>query len=473
MNKFLLFLVIVIAVFLRFFLLPDFPPGLFSDEAVNGNNALEALKTGDFKFFYPENFGREGLFINIQALSVAVFGNEAWALRLVSAIFGVLTVLGVYFLTKELFNYDTRLALLASFLIATSFWHINFSRIGFRAIMAPFFLTWGVYFLLLSFRKVGIFLPLLAGLVYGLGFHSYIAYRATPLFIGFVFLLLGLNYGWKTVFKKAVLFGVAVFIAVMPLALHFINNPDDFFGRTTQISVFSSPTPLKDLGLNILKTAGMFNFVGDWNWRHNIAGRPLLFWPVGIFFAIGALYGLRHFKKFEFLVLFSWLAVVALPVVISNEGLPHALRSLLMIPPVFILAAIGGVWLYGKMSERVSPRLLSKFVFYVFLPLLVFEAYVSYFITWGQNPSVAASFDRGATELAYQLRDLPKETAKYVILKRDILNSSQFPISINVIQFLTDTYLGKDQADKNLHYLLEGQAEIARIPKNALMVLVE
>ena len=45
-------------------------------------------------------------------------------------------------------------------------------------------------------------------------------------------------------------------------------------GRTTQISIFNSPTLIEDLAFNIVTTAGMFNFVGDFNWRHNIAGQP-------------------------------------------------------------------------------------------------------------------------------------------------------------------------------------------------------
>ena len=186
-----------LAAFFRFYQLDKLPPGLYADEAMNGNNALEALATGNFKVFYPENFGREGLFINIQALFlklfVPFFGHEPWILRLPSAVFGTLTVLGVYFLAKELFKRES-IALLSSFLIAVSFWHINFSRIGFRAIMAPFFLTWAIYFLLRVIGPIGqirltgwigrirpIGFAGLAGLVYGLSFHTYIAYRATPL----------------------------------------------------------------------------------------------------------------------------------------------------------------------------------------------------------------------------------------------------------------------------------------------------
>jgi hypothetical protein len=76
---------------------------------MNGNNALEALETHTFKTFYPENNGREGLFINIQAIFLKFLiplagQTEPWMLRLPSAIFGILTVLGVYLLTKEIFK---------------------------------------------------------------------------------------------------------------------------------------------------------------------------------------------------------------------------------------------------------------------------------------------------------------------------------------------------------------------------------
>ncbi|MEK7451258.1 MAG: glycosyltransferase family 39 protein, partial [Patescibacteria group bacterium] len=283
---------------------------------MNGNNALEVLATGEYKVFYPENNGREGLFINIQALSVYIFGNEPWALRGVSALFGILTVLGLYFLTKELFSCEiikiyegtkVKIALLSSFFLATSFWHILFSRIGFRAIMAPFFLTWGIYFLLLALRQIKeqktpkfyILNSIFSGIFFGLGFHSYIAYRATPILILIIVALCWLqNKNWqirKKILLSTCYFLLAVFVVAAPLGLYFLNNPQDFMGRTTQVSVFSSPSPLKDLSVNILKTAGMFNFSGDYNWRHNYAGKPLLFWPVGILFLIGILLGLRMF----------------------------------------------------------------------------------------------------------------------------------------------------------------------------------
>lgn len=108
-NKILLILIAImaIAVFFRLWKLDSIPPGLYPDVAINGNEALEALKSGNFKLFYPENNGREGLFINLISLSFAVFGVSIWSIKIVAAIFGILTVLGVYLLTQEVFQNGT------------------------------------------------------------------------------------------------------------------------------------------------------------------------------------------------------------------------------------------------------------------------------------------------------------------------------------------------------------------------------
>src|SRR5258708_2904272 len=190
--------VLMLAIFFRTYRLAAVPPGLYPDEALNGTDALRAIGTGQWSVFYPENGGREGLFINLQGLALKWTGaREPWVLRSVSAIFGVLTVLGIYLLGAEMFG--AGIALVAAFLAATGFWPVNFSRIGFRAISAPFWLTWALYFLLLADRKTRIraafwkvaVISAAGGACFGLGFHSYIAYRVSPSLIFGVMAWLG------------------------------------------------------------------------------------------------------------------------------------------------------------------------------------------------------------------------------------------------------------------------------------------
>mgnify|MGYP001614624290 CR=1 FL=1 len=509
--SYLLFVILIIAAFFRLYNINQTPPGLYPDEAMNGNNALEAIAAGNWKNFYPENNGREGLFINIQALSIIIFGNQPWALRGVSAIFGIFTVLGIYFLTKKLFeNYKIEnselIALLSAFLIAVSFWHINFSRIGFRAIMAPFFLTWAVYFILKSFdpvRNNSEALPaknssdsassleisngvgeekykntIIAGIFYGLGFYSYIAYRATPLLILIIFIYWFLKFRdlRKEIVKKFIVFTLTSIIVFAPLGYYFLTHPQDFFGRTAQISVFSSPAPLKTLALNVVKTAGMFNFSGDLNWRHNYAGTPELFWPIGIMFLVGIFFGfisfLKNFKLkienyFPFLILFSWLVIAALPVVVSGEGIPHALRAIIMIPPIFILAGFGGILIYNLMKKYISYP-IRFMICALLLVIITFNSYQTYFIKWANNQNTKDAFDETSVLIGRELNSLPKELPKYVVVSRNGVDVRGIPMPSQTIMFITDTFTPDKQKEKNIFYVLPDQKN--KIPNGAYTI---
>jgi 4-amino-4-deoxy-L-arabinose transferase-like glycosyltransferase len=482
-NFLLVLVVLIIAIFLRVYHLTSAPPGLYPDEAMNGSNALEALETGNFRVFYPENNGREGLFINIQAIFVKYLGNYPWVLRTPSVIFGILTVLGLYLLTKELFS--RRLALLSSFFLATSFWHINFSRIGFRAITSPFWLTWALYFLIAGFRRMrekksSLIFFILSGLSYGAGFHSYIAYRATPPLILLVFAYFFIKAHRENLsakfWKSFAVFTVAGILAIAPLLWYFAANPGSFLGRTSQVSVFASPSPAKDLALNIAKTLGMFNIAGDFNWRHNLAGSPELFWPVGLAFLIGAgillgrLWRGSFSKEKDFNLglwtILGWLALSGLPVVISNEGLPHALRAILMIPPVFMLAAIGASWLYERFRANLNPKFIQFFAGFIFA-LLIGQAYVEYFVLWVPNQNTKDAFAASYVDLAQQINAAPKNTAKYIVVDAGGVPVNGIPMPAQTVMFLTKSYTLKEQQESNIHYVLPNQE--SEIPEGALV----
>ncbi|KKU16009.1 MAG: hypothetical protein UX26_C0039G0001, partial [Parcubacteria group bacterium GW2011_GWC1_45_9] len=240
--------------------------------------------------------------------------------------------------------------------------------------------------------------------------------------------------------------------------------------RTSEISIFNSLTPLKDLGLNILKTAGMFNFAGDWNPRHNLPGEPLLYWPVGILFALGLLYGLLNKKmpgRFAFWILFSWLIVATLPVVVSNEGLPHALRSFLMAPPVFIIAALGGASLYEFLKTETNSRLL-KAISFLFLILLILNAYQTYFLDWAKRADVAEAFNAKYVQIAEEINALPPATAKYLVVDTGGHDIRKIGSPAQTVMFLTDTYLPEKQKEKNLRFILP--QEITNIPSGSFVV---
>lgn len=484
---FFVILIMLVGAFFRLWDLGSTPPGLYHDEAMNGNNALETWRAGQFKQFYTENNGREGLYINIAALSVGILGNESWALRLVSALFGIFSVLGLYFLAKELFN--KKVALYASFFLATSFWHVLFSRIGFRGIMAPFFLTWALALLFMASRKKSRLLAVFAGLSFGLGFHSYIAYRIAPLL-----LLLPVVKIWKNNQKKLiVVFLVSTFIAGLPIGLYFLGNPADFLGRTSQLSIFSSESPVKNLAINTAKTFGMFFFVGDFNWRHNLAGEAELWWPVAILFAFGLFYSLWKMIKKRKLgsaegLLFLWLLVMALPVVVSNEGIPHALRGIILIPPVMIFTAIGlekirivvNNWMkkqpveypeHKKQILRIHRHLII--LLFAFFVVVAGQSCVKYFIRWGHHINTYNSFNGRYWDIGNFLKELPEDMEKYVIINAPGVLARGIPMPAQTVMFATDTFGKDEQENKNIKYILPDEINSISCPEKCAIVSLE
>lgn len=461
---FLLILILIIATFFRFWKITSIPPGLYPDEAMNGNNALEALKTGDFKTFYPENNGREGLFINIQALSVKTFGDHPWALRIVSAIFGVLTVLGLFFLAKELFPQKINIALISSFLLAVSFWHVNFSRIGFRAIMVPFCLAWSMGFLIKAFRQKTLRPAFLSAIFFGIGFHTYIAFRFAPFLA-----LVPIIYFWKKFktdrelkkyFKILCLWLVIVFLIGLPIGLYFLKNPSDFVGRSSGISIFNQGNPIKALLASVGKTGLMFNVAGDCNWRHNISCWPELDLFTGLAFIIGLIATIKIalFKKetdrFAFWMIIIWFIIMSLPSILTAEGLPHALRSIGLIPIVFLTAGFGlnKFWEWLKTKNLKTPW--KNTIIPAILIAILLIGFFRYFIIWAKNPNVPNAFAASYAEIGNYLNQAPKNINKYILVNADGVLVNNIPMPTQTIMFLTNTYQANEQNQKKIFYLL-------------------
>jgi len=503
----IIFLILAVAVFFRLYKIDSAPPGLYPDEAMNGNNAIQTLETGGFKVFYPENNGREGLFINLQALSLKIFGYHIWSLRVVSAIAGILTVLGLYLLVSRLFNWQ--IAALSSYLLAIGFWHINFSRMGFRAIMAPLVLVWGMYFLWRGLSSGRLWNFGLSAALWGLGFYTYIAFRAMPLV-----LILTLGAYWYAAKKdfghekyefvrNQLIRGLALFLVViiligLPIGYYFWTHPADFFGRTGQLSVFAADNPLKQLAQNTVQTLGMFNFAGDYNWRHNLSGQPMLLWPVGALFVFGFIRSwIKLFKTKKthghfstvHVMLLSWFFVGLLPVIFSNEGIPHALRAIIVIPGVFIWAGEGLWWIIDKVGDWYRARDVHEFNFrrrwlkessfaavFALLVLLVsftIAEYDKYFNQWAKNPNVAMAFNQNYVDIGNRLNALPQKTKKYVLVNAGGVLVNGIPMPAQTVMFITDTYTPEKQLAKRIFYLTEEQFKKGGYDRNSVVVPLE
>ncbi len=467
-----LLLIIALATFFRFYCLDLIPSGLYPDEAMNANQAIS--EPG--KLFYPENNGREGLFINFISLSFSFFGISLWSLKFVSALVSVLTVIAIYYLAQELFIYSSFpqqgreiIALASSFFLALSFWHINFSRIAFRGILLPLFLILIVLFLIKGFRREKIKDFLLAGLCLGLGFYGYTSFRLAVILIAFILFLYLLRY-WRDKKEKKYfifigLFLIVGFLTALPLGFYFLNNPEYFVSRLSGVSVFSQASPFLSFLKSSLLHGGMFNIWGDANWRHNFSGSPQLFWPIGIFFLIGLFFNCRKIIQFikrhdyvsliPYTLIVLWIIVMMLPGTLTYEGIPHALRVIGVIPAVYILAGLGFLLSYNYLEKKIKRKGLIIFLIIFFSLFLVYSQFSKYFLDWGQREETAQAFTVTYTNIGHYLNSLPAETNKYVIVNE--LNSPVYGISIpaQTPMFIESTQYGQPRA----HYLKDNELE--------------
>ena len=512
----ILFFIFALGAFFRFYLINRIPFGLYPDEAMNGNNALEALATNDFNVFYPENNGREGLFMNIQALSIAVFGREPWALRIVSGLFGTFTILGIFLVTRELFFRHkikkTRasrvsIALLSSFFLATSYWHINFSRIGFRAIMVPFFTVFSLFFLLKGLRTKRTLTLVYAGIFTGLGFYSYIAYRffifvlAIPLLAELFLYVRQRKYKTKTEEKSDMgaiscrpcavfLFLFITFVTALPIGLYFLRNPQDFIGRGSQISVFSTATPMKEFIASTIKTAGMFFVRGDCNWRHNFNCAPEVAWPVALFLVFGFIAIGRDFiKRKECVVpltLVGWFIFLSFPATLTWEGIPHALRSIGMIPPVMIIAAYGA-WRFIKIPLNWFEKNKTKFpdkipqlnriqkevkiLFSILLLFMPVAAFHTYFSVWSDRPETYNAFASDLYHLALYLDKKPADATGYIVANLPGTDVRGIPMPAQSVMFITDTFRPEQQAARHIFYVTPDHIDAIQYKKGEKIMI--
>ncbi len=159
-TKILLIAILLVASFLRLWKLTEVPVSLFGDELDVGYHAYSILKTGkDYSGnLLPLHFQslaewRTPLYLYSAVPTVAIYGISPLGVRLPAAFFGILGILGLYLLVKQI-SKNEKLALASAVFLAISPWHIQYSRAAFEVTMLLAFLLFGLYFFFRSFKRI-------------------------------------------------------------------------------------------------------------------------------------------------------------------------------------------------------------------------------------------------------------------------------------------------------------------------------
>ena len=200
------FLAIILlgALWLRVYRIDVVPWGLNNDEAINAIEANEIAQGKKFATVTERGLNRETMFhlmaafsyqhpelgLNILRALPALFGldprtiNDAMAdsifpLRAVSIAVALLTLVALFCFARA--SFGTRVAIVATFFLAVSPWHLLYSRVGERTILAPLFMLLTAGLFLRALRTGRMVDHVLWGAALGLGFWTYTTFRAVPI----------------------------------------------------------------------------------------------------------------------------------------------------------------------------------------------------------------------------------------------------------------------------------------------------
>jgi len=393
-HRYLLFLVTITAwgAFLRLYKIDQLPVGLYPDVAANGLDALDILN-GRFLPFYYRNGGREGVFFYIAAFFVSVLGNKPLALYLASSFLDIITLPVMYLFGKTFYN--QKIALISTFFLASSFYHLNFSRFGYRAILLPLFLM----LVLITLKKA--FLTrkkkdwILAGACFGLGFYTYTAYLIFPFLLSVIWFIFRKNIkeiNLKAKEKKYFLF--SVLIILVSLLIYAGQHPKDVINRLYRANAFLDQSVSVHIfsGLinQVVATLKMFHIKGDPLILYNIAGKPILTFWEGAIFLTGLLWVLKNRQRPANLIILILFSGMLLPVMLS-ESAPHFIRALGIVPFLYTMTALGLDKIAAFLKQKTNKKLATLAVL-IGLASTGFAGYRHYFQTWAGQKNLEKEF---------------------------------------------------------------------------------
>lgn len=433
-KNWILIAIIISAFVLRFWHLNSYP-ALNADEASIGYDAYSLLQTGRDQHgnswpisFQSFNDYKPGGYVYLVAPFVATLGLNEWSVRIPNAILSVVSIYVVYLLVKELFGKDKELlALLSALFLAISPWHIHFSRGGWEANTATFFIMLGVLFFLKGIQKKKYLF--LSVLFFVMSIYTYQATRVIAPLLG-IGLIMIYNQSLRKEFFKFVIVGIFGFILLIPLFVDITHG--NALSRAAGVGLFADPGPrsrveeqrvehgnIDDIVAKVLHNKvvnytlafldnwgkhyhGEFLFLsGDSVTRNKVPETGQMYMFDIVFLTAGAVVILKNIKQKSTQILLLWIAVGPIASALTFQA-PSALRAENMVVPLIIISS------YGLVS--LANLFKRKSILYVVFGIL---------IVWGFGRYLQMYYVHMAKEYPYSSQYGVKELVDYVKNNQD------------------------------------------------------
>ncbi|NLE75252.1 MAG: phospholipid carrier-dependent glycosyltransferase [Chloroflexi bacterium] len=399
----------------------EYVPATFhGDEGETGLLALAVLEGKD----PPPPFGTgwfdcPTLFHYLQAGSMALFGKGVGGLRMLSVIVGTLCVPLVYGIGRV--GWGRLAGAAAAWLTAVSHLHIHYSRFGSHFIESTFSMVLSMLLLALARERLArrdapraaqglpsLALFVGAGLVMGLSQYTYYASRLLPVIA--VPLLLFLAWERRLPLRHVAALWLAAFIAMAPLAYHYVLEPQTFLNRMVGVRVFSPEGMRHTLGPEaawpedlpalvehqVGRTLQFFIRRGDGSGFY--VQEPAAFDLVAaLLFWLGLALAAARLRRYHEFSLVAWFGLGAVLGGVVTIDPPSGQRLQIVAPAVFLLAGLFAdrAWRLVNLSVWRRLDLLGVPVLAILGLATLGLNLQTYFVTYpriggAQAPAVAA-----------------------------------------------------------------------------------
>lgn len=397
-----LFLITLLAIFFRVYRLATVPAEMTSDHAEKLLDVYDVLQ-GWRPIFFSRNTGREMVqfYLTAALIRLTPLSISHLALKVGTAIVGIVTVPFTYFLGKEL--YGRSAGLLAAFFLAISHWHVAITRVGLRFPFTAAFAVPALFFLIRALRRNRRNDWLAAGLFLGAGLHTYTAMRIVPLlFLVFVGIRLvaalrtrreeGASGLTRLFWLNSLLGGLLALLLFLPLLRFLVDEPQLFWYRSASRAqaALSANEMARVLWQNVQDALLMFNYRGDVVPPNTIPGAPALGTISAALLLLGMgilLWRLLRDREDAAAYVLSAFFVLLLPSILSvafPEENPSLVRTGGAVPFVMIIVSLPLITLGRRCSAL--PARAARGVFAVFLASVLLFAvadnYRWYFVAY-------------------------------------------------------------------------------------------
>lgn len=460
-TKHLLFGIVIIAVFFRFFQLSSVPPSPSLDEVSIGYNAYSILKTGadEFGNKFPillrayDDF-RPALYVYLVIPFIKIFGLSVFAVRLPSVILSVLSVVATFFLAKQFFKKNsTNIGLSAALLTAISPWHIYISRLGHEANLAISFLIFGLTFFFEYLRNTkNSKLLYFSAFFFAVSFDSY---QSTKIVVPLLLLALFIIYFKDLILKKKELILASVIGVVLCIPILIFSLSPNGLIRFKGTSLFaSSPQLTEKSAKEVLEAKQKNDFIGEVIHNRRVYYSVLfsqaylshlnlvwLYFPTidaqfkvpnfSLFYFFDfplLIFGLFIFRKISnkknLLFLIFWILIAIIPGAIAN-GYPHAMRIFNLLPAPLIIEGVALACIILYLKEKFGS--FGKTIIILCLSLILITFSLSYFVFFPRDLS---------WQFQYGVVDALKEAEKIGVNYKSVIVSNQKNLSQSYMFYL-------------------------------------